>query len=329
MLHLDVEYPWVLAAALLALLPWFATPLRGAVYPSLALFPQDSWSSTVGWVLRIAGTAALLALLLGIAGLYRTEQTVQRIGHGAHIVLALDRSSSMDDTFAGQAPSGGEESKARAARRFLTEFVRRRAEDLIGVVSFSTQPIFVQSLNDHRAAIEAAVAALDTPALSFTNAGKGLLLALSQFENRPITGSRVIVLVSDGATVIDHRSQERLRERSQYHGVSLYWLFLHTRGDKGPFDEPTEARDDRPQVMPERHLHLFFQSLGVPYKAYDAEAAEALQQAIDDINRLENRPLVYEERLPRHDLRTICYTVALVCLALLSVAKLLEVRAWR
>ncbi|MGH8568307.1 MAG: vWA domain-containing protein, partial [Gammaproteobacteria bacterium] len=142
MLHLDVEYPWVLAAALLALLPWFATPLCGAVYPSLALFPQDPWSSAVGWVLRIAGTAALLGLLLGIAGLYRTERTVQRIGHGAHIVLVLDRSS-MDDTFAGQAPSGGEQSKARAARRFLSEFVHRRAEDLIGVASFSTQPIFV------------------------------------------------------------------------------------------------------------------------------------------------------------------------------------------
>lgn len=70
-----------------------------------------------------------------------------------------------------------------------------------------------------------------------------------------------------------------------------------------------------------------FQSLGVPYKAYDAGAAEALQEAIDDINRLENRPLVYEEHLPRHDLRTICYALALVCLALLGVAKLLEVRA--
>ncbi|MGQ0592079.1 MAG: hypothetical protein ACT4QB_05350, partial [Gammaproteobacteria bacterium] len=69
MLHLDVEYPWVLAAAPLALLPWLATPLRGAVCASLALFPQDAWSSTVGWVLRIAGTAAMLGLLLGIAGL--------------------------------------------------------------------------------------------------------------------------------------------------------------------------------------------------------------------------------------------------------------------
>ncbi|MGZ8975777.1 MAG: hypothetical protein ACXW17_21405, partial [Methylomagnum sp.] len=46
-------------------------------------------------------------LLLGLAGLFRREYTVERVGQNAHIVLLLDRSRSMDDSFAGRAPTGG------------------------------------------------------------------------------------------------------------------------------------------------------------------------------------------------------------------------------
>jgi hypothetical protein len=43
---------------------------------------------------------ALAALVFALAGPYRPETTVERVGQGAEIVLVLDRSRSMDQGFA-------------------------------------------------------------------------------------------------------------------------------------------------------------------------------------------------------------------------------------
>ncbi|WP_338040380.1 hypothetical protein [Methylocucumis oryzae] len=106
----------------------------------------------------------------------------------------------------------------------------------------------------------------------------------------------------------------------------MYWLFLRSSNSPGIFDLPSDKRDDNAQVMPERHLHLFFQSLNIPYKAYQAETPDAMRQAIADIDKLEQTPLYYQEQRPKHDLSGICYGVALSCISLLLLAKFME---WR
>jgi mxaC protein len=257
------------------------------------------------------------------------EQTIERLGQGAHIVLLLDRSSSMDNTFAGKPPGGGEESKAKAARRLLTKFVQQRQDDLIGIAAFSTSAIFVLPLSEHREAVEAAIAAMDAPGLAFTNVAQGLALALSFFEGQPYTGSRVIMLVSDGAAEIDHRSQARLRQWFKEQRVVLYWIFLRTANSRGILEASQDPRNDTQDALPERFLHRFFESLETPYRAYEAENPEALARAIDDIGHLENLPLRYSETLPRQDLAGVCYGTALAAIALLLVAKLTEVRPWQ
>lgn len=312
---------WLLPATAL---PWIRHPLRSFAHPHLALLPADALSDAVALALRVVGSLAILALVLGIAGLHRTEQQVPRIGRGAHIVMVFDRSSSMDSTFAGRAPSGGEESKSGAARRLLTDFVSRRGEDLFGTVFFSTQPTAVLPLTDHREAVLASIAAIDTPGLGYTNVAKGLLAGLSYFEHQPVTGSRVLLLVSDGAAVVDFRSQELLRTLFNRHRVALYWIYLRTEGSPGLDDAPEDARRDTPQSMPERHLHKFFQTLERPYRAFQADTPQALAEAVAAIDRLENLPLSYHERVPRLPLQRLCFTVAATLLLLLCAARLLE-----
>jgi mxaC protein len=68
--------------------------------------------------------------------------------------------------------------------------------------------------------------------------------------------------------------------------------------------------------------------MGVPYRAYEAENPEALQKAIDDVNRVERLPLQFTEVLPRRDLSQLCYGAALVSALLLLAFKLAEVRRW-
>lgn len=127
-----VNTPWALTGLLLILLPLFNSGMRSSSAPWLTLIPADALSVFVVCCLRLCAMAAIAGLVLGMSGLHRTEQRIERIGHGAHIVLLLDRSSSMDNTFAGRAPNGSEESKSTAARRLLTDFVKQRQTDLIG-----------------------------------------------------------------------------------------------------------------------------------------------------------------------------------------------------
>jgi mxaC protein len=315
-----------LTGLLLVLLPLFNNGMSASPTPWLTLIPGDTLSVFIVCCLRLCAMAAIAGLVLGIAGLHRTEQRRERIGHGAHIVLLLDRSSSMDNSFAGRAPNGSEESKATAARRLLTDFVKQRQTDLIGVAEYSTAPLFVMPLTENKNAVQAAIAATATPALGFTHVSKGLGMALSFFQQQPVTGSRIVLLVSDGAAAIDHDSEQKLREWFRQQQVRLYWIFLRTANSPGIFDKPEDSRDDNAQAMPELYQHQFFLGLGSPYQAYEAESPDALKQAIADINGLENLPMHYFERIPKQDLSAACYNVAtLLLLALLGV-KFCEVK---
>jgi len=325
-MNLAVDTPWFLSGLLFALLPLFNTGMRASPAPWLALMPADTLSVFIVCCLRLCAVAAIAGLVLGMAGLHRTEQSRERIGHGAHIVLLLDRSSSMDNSFAGRAPNGSEESKATAARRLLTDFVEHRQTDLIGVAEYSTSPLFVMPLTENKNAVQAAIAATATPALGFTHVSKGLGMALSFFEQQPATGSRIVLLVSDGAAAIDHDSEQKLRSWFRQQQVRLYWIFLRTANSPGIFDQPEDSRDDNAQAMPELYLHKFFQGLGSPYQAYEAESPDALKQAIADINRLENLPMHYVERIPKQDLSAACYSVATLLLLILLGAKFCEIK---
>ena len=355
---LAFETPWALAGLLLMALPLLRSGMQATPYPWLEMLPADPLSRAVALIIRLLSMAAIGALVLGLSGVYLKEQKVERIGHGAHIVLLLDRSSSMDNTFAGKAPSGSddgrdaggratqgavaddgrdaggratqgavaEESKADAARRLLSAFVDQRPHDLIGVAAYSTSPLFVMPLTENRDAIHAAIDASATPALAYTNISKGLSMALSFFEKQPVQGSRILLLVSDGAAVIDPDSEQALRVLFKQQQIRLYWLFLRTENSPGIFAEPDDPRDDNAQSMPELYLHRFFSSLDIPYQAYEAENPNAMQKAIDDINRLEQLPLHYQASIPKQDLAGSCYAWAALLIALLLAVKFCEAK---
>lgn len=325
-MNLALSTPAVLFLLPLALLPFLLSSQRPQSYPSIDGVDADPLSTSIEWLLRISGAIAIVALILGIGGLHRLGRTIEKTGEGAHIVLLIDRSSSMDNTFAGRAPEGGEESKSAAARRLLKEFVLKREHDLVGVSAFSTSPMPILPMTDHKSAVMASVDAMDRPGLAFTNVGRGLALALDMQEADTSPAARVIVLVSDGAAVIDRKVQDALRAAFARRPINLYWLFLRTAGTPGISTEPAAGEPDTPQTMPERHLDKFFKSLGISYRSFEAENPEAVAQAIGEISKLERSPITYFERIPQEDLKGRAFGVALAGLLILLAAKLAEVR---
>jgi mxaC protein len=144
-------------------------------------------------------------------------------------------------------------------------------------------------------------------------------------ETSPPSASRAILLVSDGAAVIDRKVQEKIRAAFAKRPINLYWLFLRTEGAKGISDVPAPDELDTPQALPERHLDKFFKSLKIPYRAFEAENPEAVADAIAEIGRLEKKPITYFERVPQKDLAHLAYGTALAAVLLLLAAKAIEV----
>src|SRR5262249_8732086 len=157
--------------------------------------------------------------------------TVERIGRGAEIVLVLDRSRSMDQGFApgrprnapngtgpealdyyfSQTPGRLRDSKGKVARQLLAEFTAQRPQDRFALLVFSTQPMRVLDFTSKPDVVQAAIAAGNVGrGLSETNIGRALEAALELFEDRPYTGSRIVMLVSDGGDRLDPDTRDRL-----------------------------------------------------------------------------------------------------------------------
>jgi mxaC protein len=342
---------WLLWLLPLALLPWWlrpGVPLRNGW---LGFAPRDRASAALGGALRAAGTLAIAALVTALAGPHRPEYTVERVGQGAEIVLLLDRSRSMDQGFAGaarapaanpggrigpetldyyfsQAPGRLRESKGKVARQLLADFTQRRPDDRFALIVFSTLPMRVLEFTQKNEVIQAAIAAGNIGrGLSETNIGRALDAALEMFDERPYTGSRIVMLVSDGGDRIDPDSRERLAHLARKQRVAIYWLYLRSSNSPGLRPAAGDGAGAAESV-PEMLLHRFFESLETPYRAYEAGDSEALQRAIDDVNRLENLPITYLDLVPQRDLAPWCHALALLCVLLLLGANLVEIRRW-
>lgn len=336
---MSFEHPLALALLTLAALPWLRGAGGAGRYSSLAALPPDPLSDALAWILKLAGSAAIVALVLGLAGLSRTAESMERIGRGAEIVLVLDRSRSMDQPLHRATPSAADlrpafsgpqgEPKIKVARRLLAEFAAGRPEDRFAMVVFSAFPMRALDFTQKTEAIQAAIRAGDVGrGLSDTDIGRGLLSGLELFEGRPYTGSRVVLLVSDGGAHLDDDTQRRIAETARRHRVSLYWIYIRSANSPGLLPG-AEVSDDVAATVPEHFLHEFFGRMGTPYRAYEAEDPEALKRAITDVSRLESFPIRYFEATPRRDLSQVCYAVALGLALLLAGMAALEVRRWR
>jgi mxaC protein len=319
--------PWVLLLGLLAAIPIVRAGQKTLGYSSIAMLPEDPLSTAVDRLLRLCAALAVLCLAAGIAGTHLREQWVEKIGTGAHIVLLLDRSSSMNENFSGRYLGGAaQESKGAVAGRLLAEFVGRRRDDLFALVAFSAAPVYVLPLTQDREAVQAAIQSLGKRGHGVTNIAPGLAMALDYFSGQPLTGSRIILLVSDGAARMEAETGDYIRQIFQDNRAALYWIYLRNPKGSGLSVPPKNPNES---TTPEYFLHRYFQSLGVPYRAYEAENPEAVQSAILDVEKLENQPLRYREKLPREDLSGVCYAAALICLLILLVFKAQEVKSWR
>ncbi|MEZ0232207.1 MAG: VWA domain-containing protein [Methylophilaceae bacterium] len=317
---------WILP---LLLVPVFLHGQRLFDYPAIILLPVDRTSRWIERILKLLGIIMTLGLVMGMAGLHLKQSEIERIGHGAHIMMVLDRSASMNDDFAGRyisKPADQSLSKSAVARDVIAQFIESRKQDLVGLITFSTSPVFVVPLTHDQEALMSALASADVKGMGFTAVARGLGMALDYFKGKPVTGARLILLVSDGGAHIDSQTQDQIRTWFAREHAALAWIYIRGVNSPSIFIKPEDGDDSA--SAPEYFLHEYFKTLNVPYQAYEAENPTALKAAMEDVGRMHNLPSHYFEKQPRRDMAGWGYAIALMALGLLITAKRMEINTW-
>lgn len=324
---MSFSIPWVLWLLPLAGLPLILERVHSRSYSWLEMLPHDPLSELISIVLKALAVLTLLFIILGLAAPHSNEQHVERIGVGAQIALVVDRSASMDDPFSGSTDGRVGETKSVAASRLITDFVQSRQNDMFGMITFSNSAMYVLPLSENREAILAAVRATAGNSLFQTNIGSGLTSAAGLFDKVPNSGSRAVILLSDGAGRVDADTQQKIRDWFERMQISLYWIVLRQPGGLSIFNTEYKPPEDQ-ALPPEIELYEFFKTLRTPFRAYEAEDPKSLAAAMNDINRREKKPIRYTEQIPGRDYSSYCFLLAAVMVSLLLGVKYLEVRTW-
>ncbi len=321
--------PWMLTILPLCLVPLWLNRQEGRVYSWIALVPEDRVSDIASLLLRYLSVAIIACMVLALAAPQGSITQIERIGKGAQVVLVIDRSASMDDPFAGAGIEGRVgETKSGAAKRLITQFVDARKDDMVGVVTFSNSAMHVFPLTQSREAIHAAITAAGGSGLLQTNIGAGVTTGVAMFEKMPDSGSRAIVLLSDGAGLISPKAKQKISDWIARQHVNLYWIVLRQPNGISIFN-PKYIGTSGLEEPAEIELHKFFQTLKTKYQAYEAEDPKTLQSAIQDINLRERNPIRYFEKIPGRNYSPLFILLAMLLISLLLFIKILSINAWR
>lgn len=321
MLPVEFEFPQLLALLPLALLPLMRHRRDSLTFPWIDWLPHDSIGGLVQLAWRLLAMLTLALIIVGLAMPGMSETRIERIGRGAEISILMDRSSSMDAEIRRNAPEPGKQaqptqSKNDVARKALSWLLNQRPQNRFALTLFNTAPIRVAPFTDDVAIVQAGLDASDIGRGSNqTNMGLGLLAAIDGFNGRSYTGSRVILLVSDGGARLDDSTRERVQRGLERNRISLYFIYIQSDPNSPNLEL---VGTDTDATIEEVALHVFFDSLDIEYRVFQADNPESMAAAIAEIDRLQNLPLVYYERVPRIDYSRVCFIAALICCMFLA-----------
>ena len=331
---LAFEHPWLLMLLPLALLPLLRRRRDTLAFPSISWLPPDRVGRLIGWLWPVFAVLALASSILALAQPGRPQTLVQRTGKGAEILVLLDRSRSMDDHML---PANWRQidplvllyrkgrQKAEVARELLAQFVSQRPDDRFSLMYFSSRPLSVVPFTQHDAVMQAGIAAGATGrGLADTEVGLALIAGIAEFDQRAYSGSRIMLLVSDGGAHLDEDTMKRIRVGLARNRIALYWMYLRS------YNSATlDTTDVRWENAPELALHRFFKTLQTPYRAYQAEEPEDLSKAVADVGRQQNLPLDFLEQIPRRDYSRHCIAFAAFSCAMLLLYRSMLLRSWQ
>lgn len=257
--HLQFAHPaWLYGLPVLVLMA-FLRRRRGAdgsiAYPTARFIsglarPSESLAGRIGALMMLL---AAMSLLIALARPQLVnERDVQNVS-GIDMVIAFDLSGSMDA--ADMRSRNGPVSRLLAAKFVITQFIKTRPNDRIGVVGFAGKTKSLCPLTlDHElvAAIiqSTQVASQRGPGTILedgTAIGSAIAASATRLEARKETKSKIIILVTDGASNKGKISPVEAAAAAAKLGIRIYTIAVgqdapmpgNVRIAGGDFDEET------------------------------------------------------------------------------------------
>ena len=233
----------------------------------------------------------MLALLLLIVALARPQKVVRLAASdrfGIDIVIALDASGSM------AAEDFRPRNRFTVAKELIAEFIRRRTDDRIGIVTFGSRAATRVPITYDRRIAEAI---LDRAELGEHGNGTAIGHALATAVNRLRTSktrSRVIILVTDGVNNSGSIEPLVAAELAARSGIKVYTIGV---GSEGPVPLPVRRQNPFTGTIETVYTHirgeLDEKTLGKIasttggdfFRATDARALSAVLQRIDALEK--------------------------------------------
>lgn len=319
-------HPWVLLLLPLIFVPFWLKSHQGQIYSWLLIMPVDRLSDIANTVVKTITALLILSIILALASPQGATKKVLKVGKGAQTVFVIDRSVSMDHPFAGEPTSGhAAEIKSAAARRLITQFIDSRPDDMMGVVGFTNSALYGMKITTNLDAIHAAINAATGSAINQTNIGAGVTQAVTLFDNIQSSGSRAIILLSDGAGKLSPRVKYKITKELVSKKLNFYWIVLREPDDISIFTKQTYTDDNVPDAIA---LDKFFKSIKIKYKAFEADNPATLQSALQYIDSKEKNIIQYSVNIPGRDYSQDLIILALILSVFLLIFRNLKVYAW-
>lgn len=315
MSNVELRDPILLAFALLAPIVFFLAARLPSVITVSTLSHMDgaprSLRSRLARLPALLLALATVVLSIALAGPRTGDTTTNVHREGIAIVMAVDRSGSMNarDFVAGDASV----SRLDAVKNVFHEFVEGgdagsgRTDDLVGLVVFGTYadgvcPLTLDHANllaildDVKIATEATEAA--------TALGEGLGLAVERLREHPAK-SKVIILLTDGVSNAGDIDPMQAAKLAADNNIKVYTI---AAGSKGLAPIPVMGADGREYLrrvyveMDEDTMRKIADTTGGRY--FHARNADGLTEVYREIDRLERaeitevRYLQYREHFP-------------------------------
>ena len=264
-------------------------PPEQLALPSFHFLEQEPASGRARWQpLLIA--LRLLAVVLLVLALARpqTPREVREIRlRSRNIMLALDISSSMK---AGDFQPGN---RLAVARRVLTQFIRLRQGDRVGLVLFAGRAFLQAPLTPDVALLQKILEGVDIGLLpDGTAIGTALTLSMGQLKDLPVKAS-TIVLITDGANNTGRPTPLVAAEAARSLGIRIQAIGLSTLDTSsvalngvwrvGNTAARLTGRDEAAL------LRMAERTGGRYYRATDAAVLDGIMKQIDQAERVEVR----------------------------------------
>ncbi len=330
-MNFSFAHPWLLLLLLLVpLIAWLkgkAGRPQAFLYSSVGLVKNiiGITRSSVGRILLRMRWLALLLFLLALARPQLGEGQAKVRASGIDIVVALDLSGSMaaeDFELKGQSVN-----RLIIAKDVLTQFVRKRTNDRIGLVAFAGRAYIATPLTlDHDFLLQN----LDRLNIGSLEDGTAIGSAISAAVNRLRdlqAKSKIVVLMTDGQNNAGKVPPLTAAEAAQTLGIRIYTIGVGTRGIarvpyKNVFGETGYI--DQKVDIDEEMLTKAAEMTGGKY--YRAENTSALRKIYEEIDQLEKTE-VEVEKYQRYTELFPYFVLAGLALLLLEI--ILSNTVWR